>query len=205
MKTLRYMLLTITALALLVTCSKEDKSNSAEFPLKTSDNLDESDYRLYSLVMEELFPEPENLVVIQPTMAVSPSRANDYMQSMKEGYPEMDTTLFSGYIQANDSVYYFENKFSVAPRQVILVSLVEIQHIFNYEEFNTGWEEFYRRYPNSGGTLSFSRIGYNTDNTQAMMELGNKYDGLGGQGYMIFLKFTDGEWTIAKINYTWVS
>jgi hypothetical protein len=153
----------------------------------------------------ELFPETENPVITQATSSFSASLGQEYIQALKDGYPEMDTTVFSDYILVNDTVYYLRNKFSVASKNVTLVSAEEIQYIFGKPEINKGWEEFYRRYPDSNGTISFSRIGYNKDKTRAMVELGNMYASLGGEGRMIFLKIENNEWKITKAIPTWIS
>jgi hypothetical protein len=205
MRTMKYLLFSVCVLALLTNCSKDDNRNAHEFPLKASDNLDDLDYRLYSLVLEELFPETENPVVNQATSAFSASLGQEYLQALKDGYPEMDTNVFLDYILVNDTVYYLENKFSVASKKVSLVSDAEINHIFHTTNINKGWEEFYRRYPDSNGTISFSRIGYSKDKTRAMVELGNMYASLGGEGRMLFLKLEDNEWKITKAIPTWVS
>jgi hypothetical protein len=204
MKTIKYLLISIIILALLPQCSKEDSGNP-EFHLKASDKLDEMDYRLYSLILDELFPETKNPVINQATSAFSASLGQEYLQTLKELYPEMDTTLFSEYCQVNDTVYYLENKFSVTSKKVTLISDEEIQFIFSTNDPNKGWEEFYRRYPDSGGTISFSRIGYNSVNTRAMVELGNMYASLGGEGRLIFLKLENNEWKIFLIILTWIS
>jgi len=205
MKAIKYLLFSVCVLTLLMNCSKDDNRNAPEFHLKTSDNLDDLDYRIYSLVLEELFPETENPVVTQATSAFSASLGREYLQAFKEVYPEMDTTVFSDYILVNDTVYYLEDKFSVASKKVTLVSGEEIQYIFGKPEINQGWEEFYRRYPDSNGTISFSRIGYSKDKTRAMVELGNMYASLGGEGRMIFLKFENNQWKITEAIPTWVS
>ena len=197
------MLFSLFLLTLLTNCSKDDNRNAPEFPLKASDNLDDLDYRIYSVVLDELFPETENPVINQATAAFSASLGEEYLQALKDSYPEIDTTVFSDYTLANDTVYYLENKFSVASKKVSVVSDEEIQYIFSTMEINKGWEEFYRRYPDSNGTISFSRIGYSKDKTRAMVELGNMYASLGGEGSLIFLKLEDNRWIIARIMPTW--
>jgi hypothetical protein len=205
MRTIKYMLLSVCVLTFLTNCSKDDNRNAREFHLKNSDNLDDLDYQLYSLVLDELFPETENPVVNQATSAFSASLGREYIQSMIDAYPEMDTTVFSDYILVNDTVFYLEDKFSVASKKVTLVSDEEINYIFNTTDINKGWEEFYRRYPDSNGTISFSRIGYSKDKTRAMVELGNMYASLGGEGRIIFLKFENNQWKITEAIPTWIS
>jgi hypothetical protein len=202
---MKYMLYSLFLLTLLTNCSKDDNGNSPEFKLKDSDNLDDIDYRLYSVVLKELFPNAEKLVVNQEVWSGGPYNYSSYVRSLKEQYPELDTMVFWDPIFAKDSVYYFENKFSVTSKKVYLISYEEIQNIFSNAEINGGWEEFYRRYPNSSGTISFTRIGYNADKTQAMVSMGNMYASLGGEGHLIFLKLENHQWKILYAIPTWIS
>ncbi len=149
--------------------------------------------------------DAENLVVIQEVESGGPFNNHAYIQFLKEQYPELDTMVFWDPVYAKDTVYYLENKFSVPSKNVFLISAEEIQYIFHNDDINVGWEEFYRRYPNSSGTISFSRIGYNTNKTQAMVGLGNMYASLGGEGSLIFLKLENNRWVIVKIIPTWIS
>ncbi len=205
MRTMKYLLFTLFVMTLLTNCSKDDKGNSPEFPLKASDSLDDLDYRLYTLVLEEHFTHSENLVVYQEIQPGSPINDHSFIQYLKAEYPDLDTTVFYDPILASDSVYYLENRFNVASKKVSLVSADEIQYIFSNSDINKGWEEFYRRYPDSPGTISFSRIGYNTNKTQAVVSMGNMYASLGGEGRMIFLTLIYNRWQIAKSVPTWIS
>lgn len=205
MKTIKYLLIPVFLFSLLTTCSIEDNRDPSGFPLKVSDNLDDLDYQLYSLILEELFENSTTLVVDQYTQYVSFTAGNDYIKYLKEGYPELDPTVFSDYVIKNDTVYYLENKFNIASKNVILVSEEEIQFIFNSGDVNKGWTEFYKRFPGSNGEISFSRIGYNTGKTLAMVEMGNMYASLGGEGSLIFLKFENNGWKILRAIPTWIS
>jgi hypothetical protein len=200
MRTIKYLLVSVFVLALLVNCSKEDDGNNRGFSLKASDTLDDLDYHIYSRMMDELF-DAENLVVVQETQAVNHDRA--YFQYLKENYPEMDTTVISDFMLKNDTVYSLENKFNVPAKDVSLVSTEEMEYIFNNSDINKGWEEFYRIFPNSAGEIRFTRIGYNTDKTQAMAELGNMYASQGGAGSLILLKLEYNRWIIAAEMPTW--
>jgi hypothetical protein len=204
MRALKYLIFPVFILTLLTNCSKDDSGNESKFQLKTSDNLDDLDYRVYSRVLDELF-DAENLVVTQEVESGGPFNNHAYIQFLKEQYPELDTMVFWDPVFANDTMYYLENKFSVPSKNVFLISAEEIQYIFHNDDINVGWEEFYRRYPNSSGTISFSRIGYNTNKTQAMVGLGNMYASLGGEGSLIFLKLEYNRWVIVKIIPTWIS
>jgi hypothetical protein len=206
MNTIKYLIFSAFLLALIQGCSKEDNGNAPEFTLKNSDALDDLDYRLYSLVLGEMFTEPKNLVVIQDVHGGGPVTNHEFLQNLNHNYPEIDTTIFYDPVLLKDSVYYLENKFSVPGKKINLVSSGEIDYYFsNKEDVNAGWVEFYFKYPDSGGTISFSRIGYNSGKTQAIIFLGNIYASLGGEGHMIFLKLENNGWKILQAMRTWIS
>jgi hypothetical protein len=75
-------------------------------------------------------------------------------------------------------------------------------HVFRDGE---GWERFRRRFPDSDGTLRFSRVGLDRGVTQALIYAGQQFDwNVGSGGYRLFSK-RDGSWTeCAKVG-AWFS
>ena len=70
----------------------------------------------------------------------------------------------------------------------------EFEHIFRDGD---GWARFRREFPESDGTLRFSRVGLDRDLTQAMLYAGQQFDwNVGSGGFWLFSKL-DGEWTEA--------
>jgi hypothetical protein len=204
MKIIRNILLSVFVLASVANCSKDDDGNKSGYPLKSANIKDDLDYQLYSLVLNELFPNVESLVINQETRAVF--HDSTYIQYVENNYPEIDASVFADYALKNDTTNFLEDNFTVDSKKVTLVSNEELNHIFSETgDINKGWEEFYRRFPDSSGEITFTRIGYNTGKTLAMTELGNMYASLGGQGYLIFLKLENGTWKIDKIIPTWIS
>ena len=68
-----------------------------------------------------------------------------------------------------------------------------------------GWERFRRKFPESDGTLRFSRVGLDRDVTQAMLYAGQQFDwNVGSGGFWLFSK-TDGAWVEAGRLGTWIS
>jgi hypothetical protein len=68
------------------------------------------------------------------------------------------------------------------------------------------WEEFYRRYPESRGFATFSRVGFNDDKTQALVYQAYSCGGLcGGGGYVLLVK-VNGVWANkGTVGPVWVS
>ena len=71
-------------------------------------------------------------------------------------------------------------------------------HLINADELTsvvqTGWEEFYRRYPDSGGWMELSAVGFNVDKTVAVVYMGHHCGWLCGGGGFHVLEKKDGKW-----------
>jgi hypothetical protein len=85
---------------------------------------------------------------------------------------------------------------------LICVDDKEFEHIFRDGE---GWERFRRTFPESDGTLRFSRVGLDWEVTQAMLYAGQQFDWrVGSGGFWLFSKI-DGAWVESGRLGTWIS
>jgi hypothetical protein len=57
-----------------------------------------------------------------------------------------------------------------------------------------GWEGFYQRYPDSGGWIELSAVGFNVDKTVAVVYMGHHCGPLCGSGGFHVLEKKDGKW-----------
>lgn len=82
-------------------------------------------------------------------------------------------------------------------RDFILVSVYMIRHIF--KKGVLGWEKFYRIFPDSGGYICFSEIGFNRNKDQAMLYFEmHRYGTIGQGGYLLLEKNNYGIWEIVS-------
>jgi hypothetical protein len=78
----------------------------------------------------------------------------------------------------------------------------EFERIFRDGE---GWDRFRRTFPESDGTLRFSRVGLDREVTQAMLYAGQQFDrNVGSGGFWLFSK-TGGVWVEAGRLGNWIS
>lgn len=78
----------------------------------------------------------------------------------------------------------------------------EFHRVFRDAE---GWERFRWMFPDSDGTLRFSRVGLDRDVTQALIYAGQQFDwNVGSGGYRLFSK-RDGSWIERCKVGTWIS
>jgi len=67
------------------------------------------------------------------------------------------------------------------------------------------WFAFYKRFPGSPGIMTFSRVGFSEDGTQALFYLSNHCGGLCGTGMYVVMEKRNGSWAIEKEIEMWIS
>ena len=68
-----------------------------------------------------------------------------------------------------------------------------------------GWVEYYRQYPESGGLIEFSAVGFNIDKTIAVVYMGHSCGMLCGGGTFHVLERMDGKWKPFEWKGSWCS
>ncbi|MGB3633171.1 MAG: hypothetical protein WA982_03950 [Rubrobacteraceae bacterium] len=86
--------------------------------------------------------------------------------------------------------------------RLICVEDEEFQRIFSAAD---GWNRFRQTFPESDGTLRFSRVGLNRSVTQAVLYAGQQFDwDVGSGGYWLLSK-SDGDWVETGRSGVWMS
>jgi hypothetical protein len=67
------------------------------------------------------------------------------------------------------------------------------------------WDAYYKQFPHAQGILTFSRVGFNSDATQALLYYSNRCGGLCGAGEYVVMVKRDGRWSIGTEIEMWVS
>lgn len=69
-----------------------------------------------------------------------------------------------------------------------------------------GWDRFYKRFPNSLGTIEISRVGFSRDGHVAVAYIGGQQHWLAGGGRVIYLRLIKSHWVIqAGFGPEWIS
>ena len=125
-------------------------------------------------------------------------RARYYMRKNLES---LDEVTLADFLAKNREQHRVEPDLNPEGR-LICLSDEEFQYIFSDRE---GWERFRQTFPESDGTLRFSRVGFNRAVTQALIYAGQQFDWhIGSGGYWLFSK-SDGTWTEVDKLGTWIS
>ena len=83
-----------------------------------------------------------------------------------------------------------------------LVDKAEIDAIF---EKGGWWTDYYKRFPNSQGFLTLSRVGFSPDGKQALFYAKNGCGGTCGTGTYVVMERADSGWKVLKEILIWVS
>jgi hypothetical protein len=168
-----------------------------------------SDYDIYSAILAHGFETLKEPIVIQETTNVDESLSfsegvyDDYLAGQGVG-----KGLFETLVANNREVAELEVRFDIAPRQVLLLTRAELSAAFTPEgqdESQATWQEFYKQYPNSGGYIQFSKVGFDRRGTEALVAFGHYFGNLGADGGFIHLKREGDVWVLKKWFYVWAS
>jgi hypothetical protein len=70
-----------------------------------------------------------------------------------------------------------------------------------------GWQEFYKAHPHAAGFWTFSRPGFNSDHTEAVLYVTHSCGWLCGTGHLYFLtrESPSAKWTVKNRLFLWIS
>ena len=203
----------VAAIALLgngrIFSSAKRFSNSLSNNRELKRGIENEEYAVYSaLINENTSDENINRVLViqdQPTAWVGSldEEKNTFYDDLLKSSSLLLAETVDDLRAKNNEAHAFTRRFDIK-RRYVLVSEKEIEDIF--KEGGGWWEEFYRRYPESRGFATFSRVGFNDDKTQALVYQAYSCGGLcGGGGYVLLVK-VNGVWTNkGTVGPVWVS
>lgn len=189
----------------ILSCEKDENETKPDFSLKQSDQIPDEVYDIYSLVINEKYSSKKIVIVQATKTSIDLNYENNFYDYLIKNYQDFDTSLVQIHEDLNENSVNFGEKFHSNTKEIILISSDELSYIFDSQDLNADWTEFYNDYENSNGIIRFSRIALNENKTQAIFEIGHSYASLGGEGSIIYLKKKNNIWTIIKIIPTWIS
>jgi hypothetical protein len=120
---------------------------------------------------------------------------------LRENLERLDEETLNDFLAKNLEHHPIEPDLNPGGR-LVCVGDEEFEHIFRDKD---GWARFRREFPDSDGTLRYSRVGFDRDVKQAMLYAGQQFDwNVGSGGFWLFSRL-DGEWTEAGRAGSWLS
>jgi hypothetical protein len=122
--------------------------------------------------------------------------------SLQSSVPTLNRTTMVAFRDANRQQASLRRSLHPA----IDYDLVDSKQLeFIFKRGGGDWPAFYKRFPGSSGIMSFSRVGFSQDGTQALFYVSNHCGGLCGVGMYVVMEKRSGSWAIEKQIEMWIS
>lgn len=163
---------------------------------KVSLSIAVEEYAVYLAIIGE---KVKTFVVRDTTAAADSGERED--ASLTATFKKMTPETLEDFRAKNKESSTLEKKF---PTQIDY-TLLSAQELKQFFEKSLDWGGFYKKYPDSGGFWSFSRVGFSKDGAQAFVYGAHNCGGLCGEGKYYFLQKEDGKWKVIEEDMLWIS
>ena len=145
-------------------------------------------YRIYSL----LLPQEESYGFAKGTLVIQEETVSKTLPARPCVTPEAATRfkdVIADYERLNKTQWLLQRQFQVdKPYEVVSSDTINVL-------FKDGdWEGFFKRYPESGGYIVMSAVGFDKEKTRAMVYTGSSCGGLCGSWRFHLLEKIHGRW-----------
>ncbi|MGI8669022.1 MAG: hypothetical protein ACR2J3_04140 [Aridibacter sp.] len=174
-----------------------------------SNSEDEESYAVYSALIENIYVNKNRklLVFEEETTGCNPMK-------VYELFKETENQALNKFADlSNETLHNFQNKrkhcdflksdFDVSIKYVF-VNKKEIDHLITQNN-NPFWDEFFAKYPNSGSLISFSKIGFNREMTQALVYTEFGCGSLCAEGDFVLLRKKNNTWIVENKMPIWAA
>lgn len=177
------------------------------------------EYRVYDAVIANMFAGGKvtfDTKAAVKHLVIRDTTITQYASGDKENWEQVKVRLRNKL--TDDTITDFESKLKKATEfkrtfdidlEYSLLSVNDHDSIFdrrdNFDGFQKNWVNFYEKFPDSGGYISLSNVGFNKAEDQALVYFVHWCGGLCGTGAYILLKKVERSWSVDEAGLTWIS
>jgi hypothetical protein len=200
-------------LSFLALCSAA--TSIAQQSATSSPSSDTDSDEVYSAVVDWRVGHPgegqtaKTLVLLDTTVqysCMSEKREGcaDSVRSELEGWFDKDQTpdLLKNFLDRNADVGPMSQ---TVPTKLKKFWISKADETAMFRDRNDGWRTFYQKYPDAGGIMRFSRVGFNRAHDRALLYSTISCGWLCGTGHYFLLRKESGKWVISKSQMVWIS
>lgn len=190
----------------------EEETRPGDTGTEEYDEISEPEYKVVSVVLNDIVDayltqdsgEVALVLVNLTALAPAPPRFTycaAYM-SFSDVWPNVKQETFNDFVLNSQFAHLITRKLDLP----FTYELLSIEDDYRYfEKGESGWDEFYKDYPEMIGITEVSRPGFNQDSTEALVYTGRQVWDLYGYGYYYLLTKVNGKWEIKQTVECWVS
>ena len=116
---------------------------------------------------------------------------------------------------SSETIEDFQKRFGVQGKLVdsfdpgikhVIVSSDKIRSFFKEKyDLEAGWDAYYKAFPESGGYIGFSHVGFNKKKTEALLYFQHSCGSLCASGYYLSLIKKNNTWQVKARKMLWIS
>jgi hypothetical protein len=151
---------------------------------------DDDAYQIYSVLLpqEEAYEFAKGTLVVRQETQTEPTGDTPSKCLTPEAAKEFKDAI-ADFSVVNRKHWLIQRLFQIEkPYEIVNSDMIDL--LFK----QSGWEGFYARYPNSGGYIIMSAVGFNHDRTLAVVYTGSACGGLCGRWGLHLLRKVNGKW-----------
>jgi len=163
--------------------------------------VSDEEYDIYSSVIKELYVQKDTkqIIIEDRTFRYDFSGGDD--RPWRDKPPKgltIDESAVADYEAKNHGQSLLHKSSFKLPVKWDSISDADLRTIFHGHWGDLEWTEYYRRFPDSGGFIMVSRVGFNTDHTQALLYMGSRSGPYYGEIHFLLLQKANGAWSIKR-------
>jgi hypothetical protein len=140
----------------------------------SANSVTNEEYAVYSALLDRIKINPNDGKEVK-LLVINDRTQGPYKSCFPEEIAKWDgrinddelKPLFENLIEKSKDSKPLNKNFKVN-RKYVLLGAENLSSIFKRKDLE-GWDDFYEKYPDSSGYLSFSRVGFNSDQTRAVI------------------------------------
>ncbi len=177
--------------------------------------ITDEEYAVYSALIDSMFTggrvtfdtkDQVKLLVIKDVTVDSSLRASHMEEQnwkeLKLVFPMLLQTALADFAAKNKELQPLKDKFNIKLKRT-LIKKDELEQIFS--ESGNGWNGFYNKFPDSGGYIGVSRVGFDVRKKQALVYFEHNCYRLCASGHFVLLKMSEAGWKVVKRSMSWIS
>lgn len=177
------------------------------------------EYQVYDAVIRHMFAggitqfdmnaKIDQIVIRKQTFSeYAWGRDKENWEQVKFRLPSLTEETIAGYESVRNRESKLKAKLDI-PYKYVFIADKTLESIFgntrNQNSTEETWKKFYEAYPSSAGYNSFSRVGFDKANRQALVYFVNWCRPLCGTGTYVLLEKGQNGWTVKGAGMMWIS
>jgi hypothetical protein len=173
----------------------------------------EDEYQVYSTVLREMFvgdkvtfdtqSKVKQLVILNLTNTNYASSENkENWQQVRLRLPALSDETLADFESKLKNASELKRSFKI-DLQYSLINKQQLDEAFTGGE--DAWTSFYKKFPDSGGYVSLSNVGFNNARDQALVYFVHWCGSLCGTGHYIPLRKKENSWSVLEKGMIWIS